>query len=63
VASPLRIALELDRGDPVTGRARDADGREQRFVGWLELHAAIDRLRWPAEPSKARPDEARKDGR
>jgi hypothetical protein len=41
----VRISLELEPGDPVSGSVRDAAGNAQRFSGWLEMHSLIERLR------------------
>jgi hypothetical protein len=40
----IRITLELDPGEPIHGRLRDESGAGQRFHGWLELAAALERL-------------------
>jgi hypothetical protein len=49
VDRPRRLTVELDiEGSSVRGLARDAQGRELPFVGWLWLVGAVDQLRAPA---------------
>jgi hypothetical protein len=38
-----RVTVEFEPGEPIQGRMLGADGSEQRFRGWLELCAALDR--------------------
>jgi hypothetical protein len=59
----LRISLELDLDEPVSGSARDGAGNEQRFSGWLELHAAIERLRQRALGEGKLPAQGRQSAR
>ncbi len=41
----LRISLELEAGpDTIHGTLERGDGTRERFWGWLELMAAIDRV-------------------
>jgi hypothetical protein len=50
VDRPFHLTVELDiEGKDVRGLARDTDGRELPFVGWLGLVGAVDQLREPAE--------------
>lgn len=37
----VRIHLELELGEPISGRLVDELGRERTFDGWLELNSAI----------------------
>jgi hypothetical protein len=49
VDRPLHLTVELDIDESsVRGLARDSEGRELPFVGWLGLVSAVDRLRAPA---------------
>jgi hypothetical protein len=45
------IKLELEyEGDPIRGRLiREATGEEETFVGWIELAAALERIRLRGE--------------
>jgi hypothetical protein len=40
-----RIFLELDPGDPISGRIHCPPGAVQTFRGWLELATKLERLR------------------
>jgi hypothetical protein len=42
MADRLRLEVELELADPITGRLVADGGPERRFTGWLELHAALD---------------------
>ena len=42
---PERIVLELDPGDPISGRIDCPPGAVQTFRGWLELATKLERLR------------------
>jgi hypothetical protein len=45
-ATPRRLSIELQRdSEPITGRIADPAGRSERFSGWLELIAALERAR------------------
>lgn len=40
-----RLTVELELGaDPIRGSIEQADGRRQRFWGWLELIEALSRV-------------------
>jgi hypothetical protein len=57
----LRVELEfVPDAEPIRGHARDADGIEYSFAGWLELVALLDqaRLTRPGSPA-ARKGESR----
>lgn len=41
----LRVILELEPAGPVRGTLVGDDGERQAFYGWLELAAALERLR------------------
>jgi hypothetical protein len=41
----VKMTLELDPGEPITGRIRAAAGSAQPFRGWLELARKLDRIR------------------
>ncbi|MFG2002176.1 hypothetical protein ACGFNU_23790 [Spirillospora sp. NPDC048911] len=42
----LRVELDFVPGvEPIRGRARDADGVEHAFAGWLELVEVLDEAR------------------
>jgi hypothetical protein len=45
------IKLELEfNGDPIRGRLiRETTGEQETFVGWIELAAALERIRLKAE--------------
>jgi hypothetical protein len=62
VDRPLRVTLELDiEGSSVRGFARDSQGRELPFAGWLGLVGALDRLRvQAAEPPDRAPHQEEK---
>jgi hypothetical protein len=48
----LRVELNLvPDADPIRGHARDADGVEHGFAGWLELIQMLDRARISQQPS------------
>jgi hypothetical protein len=50
-AGRIRILVEIDRqSQPVTGRLRASGGRQHRFVGLLELLAAVEELIGPIDP-------------
>jgi hypothetical protein len=40
----MRVSLELEATDPVSGRLSDAGGWERAFSGWMELHSALETL-------------------
>jgi hypothetical protein len=40
-----RMVLELDPGEPISGRLQDQTGHVQPFRGWLELATKLERLR------------------
>jgi hypothetical protein len=40
-----QIVLELESGDPISGRIRGSGGPPTPFRGWLELSSKLDRLR------------------
>jgi hypothetical protein len=40
-----QMTLELDPGEPISGRIRVAAGSAQSFRGWVELAGKLDRLR------------------
>lgn len=40
-----QMKLELDPGEPISGRIRAATGSAQSFRGWVEFASKIDRLR------------------
>jgi hypothetical protein len=64
MAPMARISLELARSEPISGSARNAEGEERQFSGWLELHATIERLRRGAddrERAVTRPGSTRAD--
>ena len=44
MTNDLRLELSLVPAEPITGWLRTADGAERRFVGWLELLAALDAI-------------------
>lgn len=51
-----RLTVELEPGaDPIRGSIEQADGRRQRFWGWLEL---IDALRRAASATAPTPGDA-----
>jgi hypothetical protein len=59
--STVRLTIELNGGDPVTGWVEPADGPREAFEGLLEMLATFDRLRsgesaglgeGPAEPRR-----------
>jgi hypothetical protein len=43
-----RVVLELERGEPISGRIGIANGPWQGFRGWLDLATQLEHLR--AEP-------------
>jgi hypothetical protein len=43
--SPVRLTLELDAGNPITGWIEPVDSAREPFEGLLELIVALDRLR------------------
>jgi len=43
----LRVILELEPDDPVRGTIVGPDEGRQAFYGWLELAAALGRVRLP----------------
>ena len=49
------VMLELDRGEPISGRIHRPDEPATPFRGWLELAGMLDRLRDEA-PSPRPPD-------
>jgi hypothetical protein len=49
------VVLELDRGEPISGRIHRPDEPATPFRGWLELAGMLDRLRAEA-PSPRPPD-------
>jgi hypothetical protein len=51
------VVLELDGGEPISGRIRGPGERALPFRGWLELAGILDRLR-AAAPSPTRSDGA-----
>jgi hypothetical protein len=45
----IHVDLEFDiAADPVEGRLSAAGGAPEPFTGWIELAAALERLRVPA---------------
>jgi hypothetical protein len=62
------MSLELDPGEPISGRIRIAAGPPHSFRGWLELTTTLERLRtehatvaddrWPHTPDLPLKDEA-----
>jgi hypothetical protein len=40
-----RVVLELNPGEPISGRIREQTGHAQSFRGWLELTTKLERLR------------------
>jgi hypothetical protein len=41
----VRVVLELQRDEPISGRAFQGDRLIGTFTGWLELYSAIERAR------------------
>ncbi|MGA2006183.1 MAG: hypothetical protein ABSD82_12880 [Solirubrobacteraceae bacterium] len=41
----LRVVLEFDHGEPLSGRIVVASEPAQRFRGWLELASKLERVR------------------
>jgi hypothetical protein len=41
--SVRRVTLELEPGETIHGSLHDDSGARQRFHGWLELSAALER--------------------
>ena len=39
------LTIEIEPGEPIHGRLLDAGGVAHAFRGWLELSAALERLR------------------
>jgi hypothetical protein len=39
------VVLELNPGEPISGRIQDASGDAETFHGWLDLAGKLDRLR------------------
>jgi hypothetical protein len=50
--SPVRIVLELDPGEPPSGRVLGDGAAAGEFSGRLELYAAIERARDPGAHGK-----------
>jgi hypothetical protein len=52
------VRLQLDRAsDPISGSLVFPDGRELAFSGWIDLTAALERVRnkeSPGDPKKSR---------
>jgi hypothetical protein len=53
------VVLELDRGEPISGRIHRPDEPGTPFRGWLELAGMLDRLR-DAAPSPRDPEQDRR---
>jgi hypothetical protein len=45
MADTLRLALEIEPSDPISGTLRDAGGLTRPFSGWLGLISALEGLR------------------
>lgn len=41
----VRVVLELQRDEPISGRAFQGDRLIGTFTGWLELYSALERAR------------------
>jgi hypothetical protein len=41
----VRLVLELERNDPINGRAFRDERLIGSFTGWMELYSAIERAR------------------
>ena len=44
MATTLQITLELQLTEPISGLIGDSSGALRDFSGWLEMHAAIERI-------------------
>jgi hypothetical protein len=54
-----RVTVELETGaDPIRGSIQRSNGRKQRFWGWLELIASIERA--AADQPERKPCQARR---
>jgi hypothetical protein len=40
-----RVVLELEAGEPISGRIHRSTGPAQMFRGWLELASTLEQLR------------------
>jgi hypothetical protein len=40
-----QVVLELNQGEPISGRIHASSGQSQPFRGWLELATKLERLR------------------
>lgn len=50
-AQRIQVVLEFDTGStPISGRLRDAHGRDVEFSGWLGLAAALEEVLSAAIP-------------
>jgi hypothetical protein len=61
-SDPIRLQLELDScKDPIRGHVGNSDAEPIPFTGWLELMAAMERLRSasPHAPDRRQPAAAR----
>ena len=54
-----RVILDLDRGEPITGRISGEKGASAPFRGWVELVGWIERLRRGGGSSTTDPTNAR----
>jgi hypothetical protein len=54
-----RVILDLDRGEPITGRISGEKGASASFRGWVELVGWIERLRRGGGPATHDPNNAR----
>lgn len=54
-----RVILDLDRGEPTTGRIGGEQGASAPFRGWVELVGWIERLRRGGRVSTPDPGSAR----
>jgi hypothetical protein len=43
-AHPLRLTIEVEEGEPLSGRIGAPEGEMRRFSSWLGLAAQLDRL-------------------
>lgn len=53
-----QVVLELEPGDPISGRIRGHAGPPTPFRGWLELSSQLDHLRHASDS----PDSKREPG-
>jgi hypothetical protein len=54
-----RVILDLDRGEPITGRITGEEGASTPFRGWVELVGWIERLRRGGRASTPDPTNVR----